>query len=226
LPKSRKLGFTLVELSIVLLIIGLIIGGITAGSSLIKQASIRAVISDINLYITSINSFKLQYNAYPGDFGNATSFWPTSGNGNADGRIQYSETVTGNGPEWLRAWQHLSLAGLLSYSITYSGTMSQSSIPASKVNNLYWTMGYDGPLYSAGQGNFLESTSGLGSLDTYNIDSKIDDGLAPSGKLLGLAPNPYVTGHCVTAVWTTATASYIIPDPNSYSDCRIFQFIP
>jgi prepilin-type N-terminal cleavage/methylation domain-containing protein len=58
-------AFTLVELSIVLLIIGLIIGGITAGSSLIQQAKLRSLLSDSNNVTVAINSFKIQFNYYP-----------------------------------------------------------------------------------------------------------------------------------------------------------------
>jgi prepilin-type N-terminal cleavage/methylation domain-containing protein len=92
-------GFTLVELSIVLLIIGLIIGGITAGSSLIQQANLKKIINEQNNLRSAINNFKIQFNALPGDFSSAANFWPsatcTSGtvpsgcNGNADGVVGF-----------------------------------------------------------------------------------------------------------------------------------------
>ena len=60
-------GFTLIELSIVLIIIGLITGGILVGRDLVHAAEIRATISQEQRYNTAVNTFKLQYGYLPGD---------------------------------------------------------------------------------------------------------------------------------------------------------------
>ena len=65
-------GFTLIEISIVLVIIGLIIGGVLVGRDLINAAAIRAQISQIEKYNTAVNTFKVKFNALPGDM-NATT---------------------------------------------------------------------------------------------------------------------------------------------------------
>lgn len=121
-------GFTLLELSIVLVIIGLIIGGITAGQGLIRAAELNSVISDVNKYKVAINTFKLKYNALPGDMNNATAYWgeahatpatckttASTGtetcDGNGDGIVE--PTNTGS-DEDLRAWQHLANAQITS----------------------------------------------------------------------------------------------------------------
>jgi prepilin-type N-terminal cleavage/methylation domain-containing protein len=67
-PLRKIMGFTLVELSIVIVVIGLIIGVVTAGQSLVRQAQIRSVLNDVNKYKTAWNAFKLQYDALPGDY--------------------------------------------------------------------------------------------------------------------------------------------------------------
>ena len=129
-------GFSLVELSIVLVILGLLTGGILAGQSLIRSSELRALSTEYSRYISAANIFRDKYFALPGDMANATSFWggadanPTfnatcqaistgslpanSGtatcNGNGDGIIH---TVGSSYSETFRYWQHLANAGLI-----------------------------------------------------------------------------------------------------------------
>ncbi len=124
-----KHGFTLLELTIVLAIIGLIIGGITVGAGLVRSSEVGKVVTDLKKYEFSVKAFQLKYDALPGDMTDATSYWgaananptacvttasgtKTTCNGNGDGLIQA-------GPESYRAWQHLANAGIFSNS--YNG---------------------------------------------------------------------------------------------------------
>jgi len=78
-----KQGFTLLEFSIVLVIIGLIIGAIMVGKDLIRTAENRAFFSQIEKYNSAVNTFKLKYNCLPGDCANGTSYgFSRNGNGN------------------------------------------------------------------------------------------------------------------------------------------------
>lgn len=70
-----KHGFSLVELSIVLVILGLLTGGILAGQSLIRAAELRSVSTEQSRWVTAANSFRDKYFALPGDFRDATKFW-------------------------------------------------------------------------------------------------------------------------------------------------------
>src|SRR5436189_6124876 len=72
---STEGGFTLVEIAIVLVIIGLLLGGILKGQEMITQAKIKNVINDFNGISVAVTSYQDRYRALPGDDGNATARW-------------------------------------------------------------------------------------------------------------------------------------------------------
>ena len=114
-------AFTLIELSIVIVIIGLIVAGVVGGQNLVKQAKLRGIISEYNEYQVAYNSFKLEYNGVPGDFNRAADYGIGS-NGNGDKKIATIHT------EAVLAWKHLYNAGLINTQI------SNSSVPANAQN--------------------------------------------------------------------------------------------
>lgn len=105
-------GFTLVELSIVIVIIGLIVAGVIGGQALVRQAKIKGVVTEVEKYRVALNSFRLEYNALPGDFENAQSFWGAGTVTNGDGNRLIS-AVHMNQVENLAAFEHLTMAGLI-----------------------------------------------------------------------------------------------------------------
>ena len=111
-------GFTLVELAIVLVIIGLIIGGVLVGQDMIKSAEIRATVGQVEKYNTAVNTFRGKYNSLPGDMpvAEATNFGLFSmtgggaaglgdGNGLIEGGAAAATVAIG---ETLVFWRHLS----------------------------------------------------------------------------------------------------------------------
>jgi len=190
-------GFTLLELSIVIVIIGLIVAGISAGQSLVRQASLRGIASDFSQYKVALNSFKLQYDAWPGDMVNASDYWgaacggasaaPTGCNGNGNKLIQASVS-NGVAIEEFRAWQHLALAGLTSG--TYTGEISSGglfnggeNVPRGSIPNSAWSFRYA----SSNHNSFTltsdsETTSTsfdpiLTPAESYAVDVKLDNGI-------------------------------------------------
>ena len=154
-------GFTLVELSIVLVIIGLLTGGILAGQSLVRASEMRSVSADIARYRTAAYAFRDKYFHIPGDMPNATQFWGTLGGTGSDATCQNTDatgmpTCNGDGggtlvstsgvssAEVFRFWQHLANAGLVEG--TYTGKVAAASpfwrpgtnVPAGKRSNTYF----------------------------------------------------------------------------------------
>lgn len=133
---AMKRGFSLVELSIVLVILGLLVGGVLTGRSLIRAAELRSATNDFAKYTAAIQSFRDKYLALPGDMNNAVRFWgrhtattnDTSISWNVSESVAWEaaapQTGTNNGDgdgiyvlypqsEQYLAWQHLTNAGLI-----------------------------------------------------------------------------------------------------------------
>lgn len=130
MQRFRASGFTLIELSIVLVIIGLIVGGVLVGKDMIRAAQHRKIISEVDGFETAAHTFYDKYRCLPGDCNMATRFWGTTSvgstqvtSGSCYPTLQpgpYTDrTCDGNGNgaidlymESALAWQHLSLAKL------------------------------------------------------------------------------------------------------------------
>jgi prepilin-type N-terminal cleavage/methylation domain-containing protein len=117
---EQRHGFTLIELSIVLVIIGLIAGAILVGRDLIHAAQVVKTISQIQQLQTAINSFRLTYGQLPGDFDSATAYWPNAVNGNNDGMITATTNPFGQllSSEGYNVMNQLSAAGLVAGTFT------------------------------------------------------------------------------------------------------------
>lgn len=134
-------GFTLLELSIVLIIISLISGGIIAGRSLMEASRVRRAIDDFQIYSSAFRQFRDKYEEVPGDISRATEIWGLAGGTGSDAACVLTDSSTlsniqatcngnGNGyvdsvipcatfnEQWCygerhRAWQHLSNAEMV-----------------------------------------------------------------------------------------------------------------
>lgn len=177
---TLKAGFTLIELSIVLVIIGLIVGGVLVGQDLIRAATLRAQISQIEKYNTAVNTFRAKYDALPGDmpssqaagFGFTVGIGCTGGQGarDGDGLLEsqgspYNQ-LQGEGEVGL-FWTDLSTAGLIDGTFPNSGASAISCPGGSYTFTLApgtTSISDYFPQAKIGNGNFV-SVYGIGGID-------------------------------------------------------------
>jgi prepilin-type N-terminal cleavage/methylation domain-containing protein len=180
---NKQSGFTLVEIAIVLVIIGLLLGGVLKGQEMIKNAEIRSVITDVKGITTAMYAYRDRYNAIPGDDAAAvvnSSSATGVANGDGDGVIDYSGADVEDDQFFLQ----LRAANLL----TGSGTTAPT-------HSLGGSLSIENGEYNF-NGN-LVCLSGVDGADAIIIESKEDDGDATTGT---------VQGHAGTAAYAAGTA--------------------
>ncbi|MDR0528144.1 MAG: prepilin-type N-terminal cleavage/methylation domain-containing protein [Zoogloeaceae bacterium] len=178
--KKRQQGFTLVEIAIVLVIIGLLLGGVLKGQELIVQARIRNVINDLNGISAAVYAYQDRYRALPGDERSAmvAGRWQDLSGGDGDGLVcgaynggSESGLSCGSAQESLLLWQHLRQAGLLTGAV-------DSGIPQHAAGGL---LGIQAGAF--GLSGHVLCASNLPAKIAAAIDAQLDDGLPHRGSI-------------------------------------------
>lgn len=251
---NYKSGFTLVELSIVIVIIGLIVAGVVGGQSLVRQSKLKSFINDINQYQVAINTFNLEYNALPGDIANAHSYWGNScdtvaGRCNGDGNRIVGAGNNTNDDERYRATQHLSLSDLLPGDYTgvstgFTDGLGENDIFFSKSGKgkfLLWNA-LNSYIFQPGgnisiRGNFgvliggpnvgqNVRVAGISVPDALNVDKKIDDGVANFGKFIAMDGSGLAANSCSAPPSTAGGADYNTANLNSDTlNCQLYYYL-
>jgi prepilin-type N-terminal cleavage/methylation domain-containing protein len=222
----KQTGFTLIEIAIVLVIIGLLLGGVLKGQELITSARVRNLISQQDGIKAAYFGFLDRFRALPGDYSQAAaniSCTPACSNGNGNGQIA---SIAGGGAgttidEHVAVWEHLSKSGFINGSFTYAaGAETANSAPTNPYVR-YIRVIYDTD-YGTGTPAIrhnIKTGNQIPSDIMAEIDRKIDDGNPLGGNFQfsvydgggagGTAPTGPGAGGCYAAgpppLWSAAT---------------------
>jgi prepilin-type N-terminal cleavage/methylation domain-containing protein len=212
-------GFTLVELAIVLVIIGLLVGGVLAGQELIKQAKINKVVSEIDEIVLARETFHLKYRVYPGTAESrkiARTFPPCTFELQD---VPQSGDPLDTNPSWC-TWQQLAVSGLYEpigpkkdFSSPGSPPRDVNFINGDAYNFAIWPLDITlivvfGEGISGRQQLFLSDPKSRSQWTIFSpatmiyIENKFDDGRPFTGAIT--SGQPFETSECFTnPVWNT-----------------------
>ena len=226
---EKETGFTLVEIAIVLVIIGLILAAVLKGQEMITQARIKNSVIDFTGITAAYYAYIDRYKSLPGDDSTATTRWsatnfPGMGNGNGDGIIAGVYTATAStSAESAMFWNHLRAAGLVTGATSATVTLplnsqggvigvqtgSGSSPPGEALTN--------GGVAGTGFTTLMICSSGLADRIAAAVDRQMDDGVPNTGIIHANGP-PSSTSGGASAAAINATAN------NAYSDTGTVLF--
>jgi prepilin-type N-terminal cleavage/methylation domain-containing protein len=211
-PRKLQQGFTLIEIAIVLVIIGLLLGGILKGQELITSARVRNLISQQDGIKAAFYGFQDRYRALPGDYATAGQNiqMTTTGagaNGNGNGRID-GATSDPAGTEHILVWEHLSKSGFINGNYVFNATIISDNTTPKNPYGQYVSLAYDA-VYAVPSGasaiprHNLKSGNQIPVEIMAEVDRKIDDGNGSTGSFVFAAFSATGTGPTAAACMNT-----------------------
>jgi prepilin-type N-terminal cleavage/methylation domain-containing protein len=219
----RQSGFTLIEIAIVLVIIGLLLGGVLKGQELITSARVRNLISQQDGIKAAYFGFLDRFRALPGDYTQASvnlNCTPQCSNGNGNGQITPIGFSGAPIDEHIAVWEHLSKAGFINGSYSYSGGGESATNAATNPYIRYIRVIYDTNYGLGGTSSNIRHNVKTGNQVPSDImaeiDRKIDDGNPLGGNFQfsdydggGTGGTPPNAGNCYSTgtppLWSSAT---------------------
>jgi prepilin-type N-terminal cleavage/methylation domain-containing protein len=206
--KKNQSGFTLIEIAIVMVIIGLLLGGVLKGQAMINSAKVRSLNNNIDGVTAAWFAFQDRYRAFPGDLSiaNAQSQIDAGvthgGNGNG---------VIGAGPEAGAVWEQLAAAGFISGSYTGLTTGQVYSCPTTVCPDNRFGLGFviasAAVTFPAPAAHHLYTGSNIPVTIVAEVDRKIDDGDPTTGTVRGGTNNGAAAACLTGATYNIAGAS-------------------
>ena len=210
--RKRQQGFTLIEIAIVLVIIGLLLGGVLKGQELIQNARVRNIIAQQDGIKVAFFGFQDRYRGIPGDYtsANANSNIPAAGTtcgGDSDSLIENATATGSASTEDVCSWYHLSKAGFITGNYSGSGTATSANSPTNAFGGLMQLI-YDStysdtatPIPSV---HNIKTGINVPATILAEVDRKLDDGLPSSGAFRFSTFGSVTAANClVTATPTT-----------------------
>jgi len=211
--QGKQQGFTLVEIAIVLVIIGLLLGGILKGQEMITQAKIKNVVSDFSGVSAAYYGYQDRYRAIPGDDINAATRWtvaPAAVQGSGDALVSgkyNSQTDTDESRKW---WDHLRRAGFVSG--------SGYSQPINAVSGIIGVQTGDGAAPPVGTRmggipGLVVCSTNLPDKIAIAVDTQMDDGFPDKGTVRGdqqSGANPDLDDALPSGYAETGTNIYVV----------------
>jgi prepilin-type N-terminal cleavage/methylation domain-containing protein len=213
--KSQQSGFTLVEIAIVLVIIGLLLGGILKGQELIASAKVKNLIGDFRGISAMVYGYQDKFRSFPGDqnqgqldaafgTGKATVATPPTGlnNGRLDGDWNTGTLTAPGTAETSVFWQHVRLANLASGATTIGANYFPTNADGGRIGieSGLDSAGAAAPYIQGMTGAFFVCSDGIQGRYAKQIDTTLDDGnsatgsvrVVPTGSARATPPTPTV----------------------------------
>lgn len=228
--RKQQQGFTLIEIAIVLVIIGLLLGGVLKGQELIQNARVRNVIALQDGVKSAFFGFQDRYRGIPGDYtvANAQANIPNAGavcGGDSDSLINH--VVNGVG-ESICAWYQLSRAGFITGSYTGVGASNLEaavnatnapSNPFGGFMQVFFDSNYSGV---ANNVHNIKTGTNIPATVLAEIDRKIDDGLPDTGAFRFSPWQASVAATCTTVVVGGATTWAVAANASQCGGASLF----
>ncbi len=183
--KNQQSGFTLVEIAIVLVIIGLLLGGVLKGQELINSAKVKSLASEFRAIPTFIYGYQDRFRSLPGDdrdptrVGGTKATNGTQGNGVIEGGWQSEDPAD----ESFLFWQHVRLANLAVGPTSYSGADAAAFIPRNAEGGRIGVTGTITIGGTAWNATFFACSGQITGRFAKQLDTTMDDGKADTGTL-------------------------------------------
>jgi len=184
---KKQTGFTLIELAIVLVIIGLLLGGVLRGQELINSAKVKNIARDFQNVQVYIYGYQDKFKALPGDdhaVANHVAGGTPATTGTQNGVIQGPWNTTNNGDESCVFWQHVRLAGLAPGSTVVNCGAGNTYQPRNADGGLIGVQSVSGFTAIIGMsGAYVVCSNGILGKFAKQLDTTLDDGIGNTGSL-------------------------------------------